>query len=405
MDNNEMTHNINRLFEIFIKYIYLIIIGIIIGGVGMLILTRTTHNKNTDSYVANVSVLISPNKQLNNTEQKTGMVSMGTYEELAKKRVILQPLSDYLINHGYNVKPNKLIEKITVNNTNNSQILNFIIKDNNKTHTTQIAKQFINIYIKETSTLIPNNKISVLSNVDVHKVNIPKKSELKRVLLGVFIGGLFAYILAYFLDLRIKNKKDLNKFVSRNKISNLGLVSKSHVNDDNFIKKLSQKIELVIGKNKAVLISSIKNNVYQNRIIELLSSNYKQQGLKVAIIDFNNINIANDSDKVNIWDVLTDQVNLNEQLLKKELLVLNADEDNDVFLVLKSAKLDVLIGQLNEYYDIVMINIPSELKYEHDIKKVNDIVFVVDISKDNKKQIVEKCQEYSDMEQLGIFIK
>ncbi|QFK70587.1 capsular biosynthesis protein [Pradoshia sp. D12] len=155
----------------------------------------------TDSNETN---LIDPNQVRANIEL------IHTYSMLIKSQAIL---ADVISELSLDRSIDKLNEQVTVNTTQNSQVVEIVVKDQDPVLAAKMADSIATVFQQEVTTLMNIDNIHILANANVEEpYGIFNPDMIRNVLIG-FSLGLFcaigvAFLLEY-LDPTIRDEKDI----------------------------------------------------------------------------------------------------------------------------------------------------------------------------------------------------
>jgi capsular polysaccharide biosynthesis protein len=145
-----------------------------------------------------------------------------TYGKIIKSRVVLNKVIESLsLNYTYD----ELYRNVEVQPIEETQIIKISVEDRNPKIARDIANSIPNIFMKEAQRLTNTNKVEVIDKAIINKEPI-KPNKLISIVIGTmfgfFIGILITFLIEY-LDTKIKNKADVEKYLD---IHVLGVIPK-----------------------------------------------------------------------------------------------------------------------------------------------------------------------------------
>lgn len=145
-----------------------------------------------------------------------------TYGRIIKSRVVLNNVIDSLkLNYTYD----ELYKNIEVQTIDETQIIKISVEDTNPKIARDIANSIPNIFTKEAQRLTNTNKVEVIDKAIINKEPI-KPNKLISIVIGTIFGffiGIIIVFLIEYLDTKIKNKADVEKYLG---IHVLGVIPK-----------------------------------------------------------------------------------------------------------------------------------------------------------------------------------
>lgn len=220
----EETISLQELFATIKKRLWLIIFltafAVIVAGV-------ISYTFLTPIYQSSAQILVNQDQPestpLTNQNIQTDLQLINTYSVIIKSPAILDEVVEQL-DLGLSVEA--LISKITVNNAENSQVVNLTVRDEDPAIAVDIANTTARVFEEKIATLMNVDNVSVLSPA-VLKDN-PQPVEPNPMLnmaiaavIGMMLGVGIAFLLEY-LDTTIKSEQDIEDILG---IPVLGVVS------------------------------------------------------------------------------------------------------------------------------------------------------------------------------------
>lgn len=230
----EETINIKQLFQTLKKRIVLIISVTLImmitsGLVSYFILTP--------EYKSSTQILVNQAKTddtfYNTNEVQTNIQLISTYSVIIKSAAILNSVRNDL---GLKESVAELNEKITVESTQNSQIMTVSALDNNPAVALEIANKTAEVFESEIKKIMSVDNVTILPLADDQENQAPVSPNpvlniAIAAVAGIIIGVGISFLLEY-LDNTVKNEQDIEKLLE---LPVLGAITTI---DENFEAKL-----------------------------------------------------------------------------------------------------------------------------------------------------------------------
>ncbi|SDH87643.1 Capsular polysaccharide biosynthesis protein [Planococcus glaciei] len=220
----EETISLQELFATLKKRLALIIaltvLAVLIAGV-------VSYNFLTPIYQTNTQILVNQEKtdasQLLNQNIQTDLQLINTYSVIIKSPAILDQVSEQL-DLGLSVE--QLINKITVTNAENSQVVNVSVQDPDPAIAVDIANTTAAVFQEEIQELMKVDNVSILSPAVVKEnpspvAPNPMLNMAIAAVVGLMLGVGIAFLLEY-LDTSLKNEQDIEDVLG---IPLLGVIS------------------------------------------------------------------------------------------------------------------------------------------------------------------------------------
>ena len=220
----EETISLQDLFKTLKKRMLLIILLTIIavtisGLISFLLLTPI--------YQSSTQILVNQEKSdvtsFNAQDIQTNLQLINTYNVIIKSPAILSKVIEQL---DLNTTPSALNSQITVNNEQNSQVVNISVQDANPSVAVDIANTTANVFQSEIVKLMKVDNVSILTPAILAENPAPVKPDpilnmAIAAVIGLMLGVGIAFLLEY-LDTTVKTEQDVEELLN---LPILGLIS------------------------------------------------------------------------------------------------------------------------------------------------------------------------------------
>jgi len=220
----EETISLQDLFKTLKKRMTLIILLTIIavtvsGLISFLLLTPI--------YQSSTQILINQEKAdvtaFNSQDIQTNLQLINTYNVIIKSPAILSKVIEQL---DLDMTPTDLNSQITVNNEQDSQVVNISVQDPNPSVAVDIANTTANVFQNEIVKLMKVDNVSILTPAILADNPAPVKPDpilnmAIAAVIGLMLGVGIAFLLEY-LDTTVKSEQDVEELLN---LPILGLIS------------------------------------------------------------------------------------------------------------------------------------------------------------------------------------
>jgi len=220
----EETISLQDLFKTLKKRLLLIILTTIVaitvsGVVSFLYLTPI--------YQSSTQILVNQEKAdistFNSQDIQTNLQLINTYNEIIRSPYILTKVIAEL---DLNTTPSALSGQITVNNKQNSQVVNITVQNANPSIAVDIANTTASVFQKEIMNLMKVDNVSILTPAVLGANPSPVKPDPMlnmaiAAVIGLMLGVGIAFLLEY-LDTTVKTEQDVEEILN---LPILGLIS------------------------------------------------------------------------------------------------------------------------------------------------------------------------------------
>ncbi|RNF39635.1 YveK family protein [Planococcus salinus] len=220
----EETISLQELFATLKKRLGLIVLltvlAVIIAGV-------ISYQFMTPVYETSTQILVNQEQtegsQFSRQDIQTDLELINTYSVIIKSPAILDRVAEQL---DLDMSIEALNQKITVNNAENSQVVNIAVQDPDPAVAVDIANTTATVFESEIQELMNVDNVSILSSA-VLKENPspvapnPMLNMAIAAVVGLMLGVGIAFLLEY-LDTTIKSGEDIEEFLN---LPRLGVIS------------------------------------------------------------------------------------------------------------------------------------------------------------------------------------
>jgi capsular polysaccharide biosynthesis protein len=196
---------IGDLFKILKRFIWLIILLAVIGGIAGKVLAG---NGPKPTYQTSALVLVKQQYDQRNTAINQADESarfMNTALTLANKPVILN-----IVKKELHLKENtkELERKVKVGIENGSHILRITVEDNNPSDATKLTNKVVEVFQKEIHNYIDVESVEVIEKAQSGQENQILQTRFNaNIIMGVLIGLIIGVFLAFVLNAFVKKPR------------------------------------------------------------------------------------------------------------------------------------------------------------------------------------------------------
>jgi len=217
----EETISLQEVFEIIRKKIALILIitfsAAAISAIVSFFLITPKYERSTQLLVNRSQV----SENFSTNEVQTNIQLINTYSEIILSPRILdiaaKELEGLIDLENGEITASYLKGKITVNNQNNSQVLNISVEDTDPYRAALIANKVAEVFQREIPSIMNVDNVNILSEADVPEDLSPVSPKpLLNIaiafVVGLMLGVGLAFLIEYF-DNTIKTEQDIEKYL------------------------------------------------------------------------------------------------------------------------------------------------------------------------------------------------
>lgn len=217
----EETISLQEVFEIIRKKIALILIitfsAAAISAIVSFFLITPKYERSTQLLVNRSQV----SENFSTNEVQTNIQLINTYSEIILSPRILdiaaKELEGLIELENGEITASYLKGKITVNNQNNSQVLNISVEDTDPHRAALIANKVAEVFQREIPSIMNVDNVNILSEADVPEDLSPVSPKpLLNIaiafVVGLMLGVGLAFLIEYF-DNTIKTEQDIEKYL------------------------------------------------------------------------------------------------------------------------------------------------------------------------------------------------
>lgn len=217
----EETISLQEVFEIIRKKIALILIitfsAAAISAIVSFFLITPKYERSTQLLVNRSQV----SENFSTNEVQTNIQLINTYSEIILSPRILdiaaKELEGLIDLENGEITASYLKGKITVNNQNNSQVLNISVEDTDPYRAALIANKVAEVFQREIPSIMNVDNVNILSEAEVPEDLSPVSPKpLLNIaiafVVGLMLGVGLAFLIEYF-DNTIKTEQDIEKYL------------------------------------------------------------------------------------------------------------------------------------------------------------------------------------------------
>ncbi|MDK8640202.1 YveK family protein [Niallia taxi] len=246
----EETISLKELFQTLRKRLFLIISVALIAMIGSGVVSYFIL---TPEYKSSTQILVNQAKEdqtvYNYNEVQTNVQLINTYSVIIKSAGILNNVKKEL---GLDISVSELNSKISVESTQNSQIMTVSVIDPDPIVALEIANKTAEVFEKEVKDLMQVDNVNILPLADDQENQSPvSPNPPLNIVIAAVVGLIFGVGLAFlleYLDNTVKNEQDIEKLLG---LPVLGAITTIDENFDARAKGLNNgrsRGELVGGK-------------------------------------------------------------------------------------------------------------------------------------------------------------
>lgn len=220
----EETLNLEEILDVLKKNILMIISLALLAGA---IAAFATAFLMTPQYRATTQVLVSQSEQTESFTQQDIQASLqviNTYSDIITSPAILEPVAENL---ELDYSSAELASQVTVNNENDSQVLNISVENEVAENAETLANEIATVFQENIADIMNVDNVSILTAADVGDEPSPVSPQpLVNIAIGLILGGLLGLGIAFlraFLDTSLQSEEDVQKYLD---LPVVGTVSK-----------------------------------------------------------------------------------------------------------------------------------------------------------------------------------
>lgn len=222
---NEETISLGELFSILKRSKWLIASLTITAAIIAFLISSFVISP---TYEASTQVLVAPKQTegmvLDNSQIQSSVTLVNTYRVIIQSPAILEQVRENVVG-----APDNIVNLITVNSEQNSQVINLKVQHTNPVLATDIANEISSVFASEVPELMSGvDNVKVLSEASIPmspvKPNILLNTAIATVL-GMMIGVAIAF-LKVVLDRRIKTEQDVENILELPVLGSIPVIEK-----------------------------------------------------------------------------------------------------------------------------------------------------------------------------------
>lgn len=186
----------------------------------------------TPIYQASTQILVNQKDtkhQLDVTQLSSNVNLINTYSVIIKSPAILEKVIENL-KLTENIK--QINEKITIDNTQNSQVFSLTVEDRNPVMATKIANSVSETFQKEIPNIMNVDNVSILAKAEFEDQPTPvKPNPLLNMAIACVVGlmtGIGLAFLLEFMDSTLKDDHDIEEYLKLPVLGSISKISQIH---------------------------------------------------------------------------------------------------------------------------------------------------------------------------------
>jgi capsular polysaccharide biosynthesis protein len=201
----EESRYITDIFKTIKKYIWVIILFMIIGGVAGKILSL---NGPAPTYQAYALVLLEEQQKDSKViinQSDANVRFLNTAQTLVYTPVVLDSVTKDL---KLDYSRSDLINKITAANENSSQVMRITVEDGDAKKATEIVNKIADVFERDIKDYLNVEKVQIVERAQAgQELRIVHSRPNANILMGIIIGLVIGTLVAFVLDFFFKNRK------------------------------------------------------------------------------------------------------------------------------------------------------------------------------------------------------
>lgn len=203
--------SIQEIMELILHKIWLVILGMIIGGVIAYVISTYVV---TPTYKANVSMYVNNNNQedtsLNLNDLSVSQQLVTTYIEILKSDAVLNKIIDKL---DLSYSTSELRKMISATAINGTEIFNLEVTSSNPEEAADIANMLAKVAPEEIVRVVRAGSVEVIDSAKTNYDPVTPNIQLNIIIgtLGMGIVTIMIIILRKLLDTTVRSISDLEK--------------------------------------------------------------------------------------------------------------------------------------------------------------------------------------------------
>ncbi|SHM59873.1 YveK family protein [Gracilibacillus kekensis] len=231
----EETISLKEIFEVLKKRMLLIVL-LIIGAAGVSAIISffilTPSYQSSTQFIVNQDTNETSEVSLNQIRSNVEIIN--TYNDIVTSNRILSQVVDEM---NLTISPGALGEKLSLSNSQNSQVVTLTATDFDPEIAAEIANTTVEVFREDLPNLMNVNNVSVLSEAVVSANPTPVNPKpMLNIAIAIVLGGMVGVGLAFlleYLDNTIKTEQDVE---SKLELPILGVVS--HIDEKDMLTRM-----------------------------------------------------------------------------------------------------------------------------------------------------------------------
>lgn len=206
MEETKQEISLATLIQIMLKHITLLIsmlfVGIALAGVTTFFILTPRYSSETQ-----LVVTLPQSRDTNTNDVTTNLQMINTYKELVTSEVVLTQVREQLESQGISLSTEKLKDKITVTQSQNSLMFTISVRDTSPTQAQQIANTTAGVFQREAKNVLNVDKITIISQATADSKPVFPRNTI-NLFIGAILGLFVGIVIIFFIEMFDRTIKD-----------------------------------------------------------------------------------------------------------------------------------------------------------------------------------------------------
>ncbi len=228
----EKTFSIEDIVRLLISRIWVIVLGLVIGGAGVFLISKLAI---TPQYSSAVTMIV--NKENTITDANGNKVTtvygstnaadlIKTYSIVVKSNTVLEPVAEQL---GLGYSPEELRSMFSLSSVDNTEVFQIKVNNSNPEHAAKIANAIADIAPDEIIRSVKAGSVEIIDRATV-AASPSSPNNVKNGMIGALVGLVVALLIVFVSELFNKKVRSEQDLVSRFKYPILGSIPNFELN-------------------------------------------------------------------------------------------------------------------------------------------------------------------------------